>query len=400
METGDAVRQIVHFGIPDYYAALEELRHPELKKKPLILAEPGARSIVQGVNFTARREGLREGMSVSQARRFCRRLQTLPLDLPFYREQHGRIVQDFGRFSPLVEGTASGHYFVDLTGTRRLWGPVSDAACRMEERLAAQKGLHASVGLASNKLISQVAARCIPPGDLGCIFPGGEASFLASLPLLFLPGVGPKTVEKLNDFNISRIGQLASFSGEVLIPVLGGAAHRLLKMARGIDASPVFPSRELPRLRIVRHLERDEIDRDRLEAVLFQQVEEAGWELRSRNRYAQWFTLEISYADGGTAVIRHGLDPITGQVDQRLFRTILPVFRKVFQRRVAVRRMVLELSGFSMPFRQLSLFPWEESSFQEDQNLQRALDGIRHRFGGTSIHWGKVLLNPPEKMIA
>jgi DNA polymerase IV len=164
---------------------------------------------------------------------------------------------------------------------------------------------------------------------------------------------------------------------------------RLLRIARGIDPTPVVPFQRIPRMNLVCHLDRDEIDRDRLESILFQQVEEAGWELRCHNRYPGKLAVEIRYADGGTARLERSLDPITVQIDKRLFQATRPVFRQVFQRRVAVRRLVLELSDFSMPGRQLALFPWEETRFDGEQRLQQALDDLRRRFGRQAVVWGR-----------
>jgi DNA polymerase-4 len=380
-------RHIVHLDIPDFGASLEELRKPELKRYPLVLAELGPRAVIQGVNGAARSEGIREGMSLGYARRLCRRLRTIFPDLYFYKEQHQHILNELGHFSPLVEGSLPGRYFVDLTGTHRLWGASPDVACRMERQLVARMRLHARVGLAANKLVSQVAASCIPPDDLSCVFPGGETSFFAPLPVTFLPGVGFKTASRLADYNIQQIGQLSALSAEMLSSVFGKTGPRLLRLAMGVDSTPVVPFEKVPRLRVVRNLERDEIDRERLQAVLFQQAEEVGWLLRSHNRYPENFTLEISYADGVTVRNQRRLHPITTCVDRQLFRTILSAFNQLVRRRIAIRRMVLEFTGFSMPLRQMSLFPWEEASFQEDRALQMVLDGIRRKFGRKAISW-------------
>jgi DNA polymerase-4 len=385
------VHDIAHLDIPDFYATLEELRRPELKKRPLTLSEGGPRAVIQGVNSLARSEGLREGMVLGQARRLCRRLTALPPDLRFYREQHRQVIEELGRFSPLVEGTFPGRYFVDLTGTKRLWGPGTDAACRVERHLADRRALVARVGLGGNKLVSQVAASCIPPGDLGFVFPGGEQSFLAPLPVTSLPGVGLKTSSKLYDFNIQQVGQLAELPVETLAGVFGKTGNRLLRLARGIDPTPVIPFQYVPRLSFTRHLGRDEIDRERLEAELFAQAEEVGWALRTHNRTPARFTLEVRYADGVTAQAQRPLSPITTHVDTRLFLAFLQTYRKLVQRRVAIHRMVVELSDFSMPLRQMSLFPWEEVSSQDDLRLQDALDRIRRQFGRGAIAWGRTV---------
>ena len=83
---------------------------------------------------------------------------------------------------------------------------------------------------------------------------------------------------------------------------------------------------------------------ERLESVLFQQIEEAGWNLRRHNRCPGNFRLEIRYADGVSADTRRRIFPGSVQADRLLFRSILPVFYQLFRRRVAVRRLVLEFS--------------------------------------------------------
>lgn len=384
------VRNIVHVDIADFCATLEELRRPELKQRPFVLAQQGPRAVVREVNEVARTEGIREGMPLARAQQLCRRLLTIPPNLPFYRKQHQRISDQLNHFSPFVEEIALGHYFLDLTGTQRLWGPILDVAHRLCHRLATGSGLPVRVGVASNKLVSQVAAHHITCRDIGIIFPGNEAPFLAPLAVSSLPGVGCKTAARLADFNIQQIGQLAAFSPQSLGAVFGKMGLRLLRLARGTDPSPVSPLQKSPKLTVARNLDRHEIDRERLETVLLQLAEEAGWTLRCHNRYPGRLVLEVRYADGITVQSRHRLCPITTHIDLRLFQSVRAAFEQLVQRRIAVRRIALELAEFSMPWRQMSIFPWEEASLRSDRQLQQALDAVRSRFGRSAIRWGRL----------
>ena len=385
------LRNIVHLRIPDFYTAIEELRQPELKRRALVLAQGGERSVIQGVNGNAGKEGIREGLPLCRARRLCRRIHVMPSDFHHYREKHRDIAREFGIFSPLVEGSHPGSYFIDITGTHRLWGPGPDLACRMEKNLYGKMGLRARIGLASNKLVSQVAADCIGPGDLSFIFPGNEESFLAPLPVGLLPGVGEVTASRLAGFNILKIGQLASFPLDMLAAVFGRGAERLLKIAKGRDPAPVLPTHQVLRVSITKILDRDEIDQGRLESVLFQQVEEAGWNLRRHNRCPGNFSLQIRYADGVSVDTRRRISSGAVRTDRFLFRSILPVFYQLFRRRVAVRRLVLEFSDLAMPFSQLSLFTWETKKSSKDLDLQKVLDSIRMKFGKGIIAWARVV---------
>ena len=383
-------RNIVHLRIPDFCTAVEELRRPELKKLPLVLARAGERAVIQGVNGRARKEGLREGMPLGVARRLCRRVHVMESDFYHYREKHQEIVGTFGACSPLVEGNCPGSYFIDISGTGRLLGPGPDLACRMEKDLGGKMGLRARIGLASNKLVSQVAAHCIEPGDLGFIFPGSEESFLSPLPVDLLPGVGEVTASKLAGFNILRVGQLASFPLDMLAAVFGGSAGRLLKIAKGIDTAPVFVSTQVPRISVVKILERDEIDPGRLESVLFQQVEEAGWDLRQHNRCPGSFRLEIRHADGLSVDTRKRVPSWSVQADRSLFQSVLPAFYQLFRRRVAVRGLAIEFSDLVMPMAQLELFTRENRKTSKERDLQKALDFLRVKFGKQIVSWARV----------
>lgn len=385
------VRNIVHMQIRDFCTALEELRRPELKRGPLVLAQAGERAVIQGVNGPARKEGLREGLALSLARRRCRRLQVMIADFYHYREKHLEIVRELGSCSPLVEGSGPGSYFIDITGTRRLLGAGPDLACRMEKELGAKMGLRARVGLASNKLVSQVAAQCMAPGDLGFIFPGNEEAFLSPLPVDFLPGVGEVTASKLAGFNILRIGQLASFPVDMLAAVFGKNGERLVKIAKGVDTSAVFVSKESPRISVSKIMERDEIDPGRLESALFDQVEEAGWDLRRLNRRPGRLRLEIRYADGLSVDTKKRLPSWSIQADRSLFQAVLPAFHQIFRRRVAVRGLLIEFSELAMPSAQLPLFTWKNQKGSEERDLQEALDSIRLKFGKKIISWARAV---------
>jgi len=381
-------RTILHLQVPDFCAVLEELRDPSRARRPLAVADPGPRAVVQAVNRLARREGVLEGMPLVRAQRRCRALVVVPCDRSFYMRAHGVIARDLAGFSPLVEGAALGRFFVDLTGTRRLWGPATDTACRLEDEILSRRRLATRAGLAGNKLVSQAAAACVEPGDVSRVFPGGERAFLEGLPVTLLPGIGPGTAAVLGDLNIRRVGELAALAPAHLFPVLGRRAGRLLQLARGEDPLPVVPFERTAELRVVRLLPADEIDRDRLEAFLFDMVEEAGWALRRRNRTPGRVRLFVRHADGVERSGSRRLPAGSEILDRVLFGAVRDLFRAVASRRVAVRRIVLEWSRFSMPFGQLSLFPDRRVDLARERRIQAALDAVRDRFGRSAVRWG------------
>ena len=123
---------------------------------------------------------------------------------------------------------------------------------------------------------------------------------------------------------------------------------------------------------------------------LFQQIEEAGWELRRHNRCPGSFRLEIRYADGMSVDTSKRVPSWSVPADRSLFQSVLPAFYKLLRRRVAVRRLVIEFSDLVMPFAQLPLFTWESRRGSKERDLQKALDSMRMKFGKKIIAWARV----------
>ncbi len=383
------VRTIVHIHVPDFCAVMEELRDPSRSRKPLVVASPGKRAVVQSVNRRARREGLREGMLLSKALRRCPRLQVVPFDPFLYQRAHEDILQDLSRFSPLVEGTTWGRYFLDLSGTWRLWGAATDTVCRMEEEFFRHRSLRVHAGVAVNRLMSRVAAECVRMGEVGWVFPGSEKDFLSPLPVTFLPGVGPQAAARFRDLSIQTIGDLAELAPEHLVPVFGRSGWRFYRWARGEDSSLVLPFEKRSVLRFARDLPGEEIHPAVWDAFLLELVEESGWVFRRHNRVPCGGRLHVRYADGveGRKTVRVPSWKIP--IDRFLFHHLRRPFRDLLCRRVALRRIVLEWTDFRMPFRQLPLFPASKSSVERECRIQRALDRIRARYGTSAVEWGR-----------
>ena len=203
-----------------------------------------------------------------------------------------------------------------------------------------------------------------------------------------LPGIGAKTAERLADFNIRKVGELAALSQETLVPVFGSHAVRLVRLARGEDPLPVMPFEKETVLRLEHELERDEIDQERIDAVLLQLVEEGGWILRRRDRIPGRVILEVRYADGGEVQGARDMDPMGQVLDRLVFQRLRDLARSLCRRRVAIRRIAVTWARFQIPLRQLSLFPDMGLAGARESRIQKVLDAIRSRYGRQAIFWG------------
>jgi DNA polymerase-4 len=387
------LRNILHLDIRNFCIALERQRQPALRDWPVVIAPGRGRTVVQAVSPEAKQEGIYPGMGVARAQRRCRRLNILPPDFSFYRQVQEQVITSLGTFSPLVEPVGLGHFFIDITGTRRLWGTLLDTADRMQRLVSRDFQLHTAVGLASNKLVSRVAAKVIRIQELCDVFPGVESSFLAPLRVSLLPGVGEVTTTRLlAELNLQTVGELAVVAPVLLDGVFGAAGQRLRRMAMGEDSSPVVTPRAVPTIMEEIQLPKDDNRRSRLSGHLYGLVEGLGRQLRSQNRCPGELTLTVTYADGAQARTRERFSAAGSEfhLNSVLYGAALRLFDRAVQRRLRIRHLALSAAYLQSPIGQLALFPWDDSHSGKETKLLQAMDHIRDRYGNGALYYGKT----------
>jgi DNA polymerase-4 len=372
-------REIIHLGVAAFPVAVERVIHPELRGRAVVVASLGAaRSIVMSLSSEAWDSGIRKGMPLSKAMRRCRNAAVVPPNEPLYLRASRAIFRVLEGFSPVFEPSGHGHVYLDVTGTGRLLGPPRDTAWKAQKEIRRQLHLDASLGVASNKMVSKIASEVTRPYGLRDVPHGDEPSFLSPLPVHLLPGIGPQTEGQLKDLNIRIIHDIASMKLEYLALAFGRFGFALYQRARGIDRTPVNPLRSIPVLEFEKVLPEDSNDYALLERVLFDLCESVGQKLRQNRQRAGRLELRIRYADyredGRKLKMRSPL-----QSSAALYRHMQPVLARILGRRTRVRSMHLQLADLSFGSAQLDLFADPVS--ERHSKLEHALDTLRHRHG-------------------
>src|SRR3954451_3569466 len=154
------MRSVLFIDPPAFCTTLEGLVVPALSSRPLAIAPPAAdRATLLALSAEARRAGLVRGMSVRKAQRLCPDLVLLPPNPRLYARASRALHEILRVYAPAIEPRGYGHGFLDLTGTGRLFGPPQDVAARISREVGDQLRLAVSVGIATNKLVSQAAIR-------------------------------------------------------------------------------------------------------------------------------------------------------------------------------------------------------------------------------------------------
>lgn len=390
-------RQIVCYKIPSFEVALARRQDPLLRQRVVAIASVHTpRACLRELSGEAEQEGLSVGMPVEHARRLCPRLHILPPDPFRVRIAHQHLLDVITHFSPLWEPVRPGYFFMDLTGTTRLFGAAVDTAARIEREVMHRYALPGVMGVSSNKLVSRMAAMLVQPTQLYDVLPGAEGAFVAPLPITMLPRSstpGNHTTSMLfQDLNLRTLGELAVLSIPQLAVVFGGQAARLHRWANGIDPSPVLPPVEHPGVEATLILDPDEVDDGRLLKSLYGLLEELCRTLRRQQRVCRRLTLTLRHSDELEISRGHRFRRGTyWEVD--MYPCLKNLFFGCFTRRVRIRRMRLCADALTPPQEQLSLFEMETPESRKQTRMRRlslALDGLRSRFGNRVVSWGGV----------
>jgi DNA polymerase-4 len=382
-------RFILHLNVADFAVAVERVVDLSLRDKPVIVAPlQAARAAVYDMSEEAYRDGVRKGMLLNRATRICRTARVLPPRFDLYRKAMGSFVNEARGYSPVLEhGAEDGHLYLDITGTHRLFGTPPDVGWRLHRQIRSKLEIDPIWSLAGSKLVSKIGSRLVKPVGEYIVADGEEQRFLAPLPLHLLPGLSSGERQRLGQFNIGRIGELAALSRMQLEGVFGRRGEALFELSRGIDDSAVRPEEKRPPRVVREHIFSDDCaDRTVLKGVVGALAAQLGMELRATRRQARRVGLQLDYTDGTTvsrqASVRKGVAD-----DDSLQRLALTALERSLTRRTRVRSCRLigdRLHGRSP---QLNLFD-DPATGRKKEQLLAAMDRIRQRFGREAIRMG------------
>ena len=196
---------IAHLDLDAFFAAVELHRHPELRGRPVVVGgDPAGRGVVATASYEARKHGIRSAMSSAEARRRCPDVVFLTPDHRTYRDWSQRVWSLVSSLAPVVEQVGIDEGYLVLPE-----GDPGEQAALIQLAVRERLRLSCSLGVATCKVVAKIGSDARKPGGITVVPPGGEAAFLAPLPVRALPGVGPKAQSRLADAGVTTIGRLA-----------------------------------------------------------------------------------------------------------------------------------------------------------------------------------------------
>jgi DNA polymerase-4 len=383
--------RVAHIDMDAFFVAIERLERPELAGVPVVVGGLSGRGVVCSASYEARAFGVHSGMPMARARQLCPQAAFLSTSSGKYSEASQRVQEVLNGYSPDVEFTSVDEGYIDLTGTRRLLGAPLDVVRLIQEEVLAATGCTASLGVAGTRLCAKVASKFAKPAGVVEVAPGAEAAFLAPLPLRLLPGAGGSLGERLAEFGITTIGQLARVGERFMERTFGAAGSALYLCALGGRAGfrpSSFGHRDdIPRKSVSheRTFLEDTTDFDFLERVLFRLSERCCRTLRDERLVGRTVTLKLRMADFRTFTRSRTLLSSTDS-DSEVFEAARAMLREFDLPRVAVRLVGVSISALSEEC-QWGLFSNAAKLFR----LYRGIDFVRDRYGEEAVVAGLVL---------
>jgi len=304
-----------------------------------------------------------------------------------YVKYSKRIFTIMREYTPLVEPLSIDEAFLDVTGSRKLFGPATEIGKTIKQRIKEEVGLTASVGVAPNKFLAKLASDLEKPDGFVVIKPGQAETRLAVLPVAKLWGVGKVTQQQLAKHGVVTITDLLAMPLHTLEGIVGSYAPRLRKLARGIDDRPVVVGESSKSIGAETTFAEDIADDDRLRGIIDSLAVRVAKRVRKEGYRAHVIHLKARYADF-TTVTRATTIPIATASTQTLVQTARELLETRLGRQgKALRLLGVSASGLVRPAEgEPELFP--DTEREQSERVDHLLDTLQEKFGSKTIWRG------------
>lgn len=396
-------RCILHCDCNSFFASVECVYRPELWNVPMaVCGDPANRhGIVLAKNEPAKRYGIQTAETVWQAKKKCPELVLVPPHFDRYDDFYHKINALYCEYTDRVEPFSIDESWLDVTGSRRLFGDGKMIADLLRRRVREELGITISVGVSFNKTLAKLGSDYKKPDATTVLSRETYQSLLYPLPTSRFLFVGHSTEATLHKMGIHTIGDLATADRTCLVAALGKAGGQLYDGANGIDPSPVRLFGDRPDAKSVGNgmtFRGDLETEDELRRGLLYLIEPVAARLRRTGQRCHTLQLTVKFPSL-KSVTRQRSMARPSNLAAELYREALVLLRECWQNGTAVRSLTVAACRLENDNdgEQLCLFDAEAQQERERMGkLESVVDTLRERYGTDSIRRCAVLNGAPE----
>lgn len=393
------MRAILHIDMNNFYASVECLYDPSLRGKAIAVAGDAEkrRGVVLAKSEEAKRCGVKTGDLQWEARRKCPQIQFVPPHFERY-EKYSRLSRAlYAAYTDQVEPFSLDECWLDVTGSDRLFGDGRTIADTIRARVRKELGLTVSVGVSFNKVFAKLGSDLKKPDATTEIPYAKFREIVWPLPVGDLLFAGPSTVQALARYGVHTVGDLARRRRETVAGWLGSLGETLWRYANGQDNSPVARLDAVQPVKSIGNSTtppRDIRKPEEVRVILYVLAESVAQRLRAKNFRCGTVQLSVRYADMASCSRQMALQRPAND-SEALFEAAFSLYRNLRASQRPINNLGISATKLTPADEiQLSFLP-EARQGARREALERALDGIRERFGGDSVQRG-VLMGEDE----
>lgn len=306
-------RTIAHLDMDAFYASVELRRRPELKGKPVVVCGSGPRAVVTTASYEARKlAGIHSAMPAAIARRRLPNAVYLQPDFAAYREASGEVMDILRANAETVEVVGLDEAYLDLTG---LFAPKATMR-RIATEIREDTGLTCSIGISENRLLAKITSELGKPAGLVVLSREEALERFAGHPPGLVPGIGPKTVQKLEGMGVRTLAELRAHDADALEGAFGPRSGRWLHARAGFeDETPIAVERETKSQSAETTFDVDVGDHDEMAAHIASLAKELCRRLRSRDLAGRTIGIKVRLDDWTNVTRAHTVEEPTNDPD-------------------------------------------------------------------------------------
>ncbi|MBI2118454.1 MAG: DNA polymerase IV [Elusimicrobia bacterium] len=378
-------RVILHVDMNAFFASIEQKANPFLREKPvLVVADSRRRSVVMTASYPARKFGVKTGMNLYEAKKFCPQAIVVEGNAEKYLDSTRKLVNILESFTDQVEIFSCDEAFLDVTHSLKFFAKDGVSLAKMvQEKIKTLLGLSSSIGVAPNKLLAKLASEKKKPNGLTVILPEEIEKILAETPVDELCGIGDKIKRKLNQLGIRSCKDLGDMELGKLQNYFGFWGNILKRMGQGKDESRVRRITEQETVKSIGHsttFPKDTANMEILQSFLRLLSEKVAVRLRKGRYQGLTVVLTLRYKDFTT---------FTRQVQRKeptddgyeIFATSLVILKKTQPFLQPIRLLGISVSSLIRETSQGFLF----ETMRQRKKVNSAMDEINQKFGFFSL---------------